>query len=508
VSAEASRQRRLLILSDIHLGRDCKEITGFERSARPGPAFDDALIDLITHYTAGSESDWRIVFNGDFIDFIEVVVVPEETGILNFHTSFDVTDEEKEFGLGSEPERVIVKLERTLAYHAQFFTHLARFIYSGGDVVMVRGNHDIELFWPKVQGVFRRKLAGFAFRDQMVDLDAMLVARRAFQERITFAPWIYYEEGRIYAEHGHQYDPYCSIDYQLYPVSPTNTRRIDMPVSAFAMRFFVNLMNDFTPDDAGRWRLPDYIRWFRSRGIGGGLYAARMAIGAGFRAIWYAVRYARGQVQKYGLEHARGMNDEAARYGVSIEKLRSIDSLHHIPVSRNLPELLRLMYLDRVLLTLGVGLVVLLFLFTFESGWVEFVGVLILGAIGAWINRRMKPRQYLVSGPKQARSAGRIADILDVPLVVMGHSHVRQSVHLSEGRRYVNTGCWLPAPAEQEHIDDRAPCTCRLSHLVVGIDGQAELRTFCRVNRTVRLADVEPRRASSIIREETEGLAT
>src|SRR5687768_9374678 len=103
-----SRKRRLLVTSDMHLGRNCKEITGFKRF-RPDPEFDQALIDMLDFYTSAREEEWKYIIAGDFIDFIEVVVVPETHGLLDFNLSFDLTDEEKRFGLGSEAERVIVK---------------------------------------------------------------------------------------------------------------------------------------------------------------------------------------------------------------------------------------------------------------------------------------------------------------------------------------------------------------------------------------------------------------
>src|SRR5579862_9497738 len=96
-----SGRRRLLVTSDMHLGRDCKEITGFKR-ARPDPEFDQALIDMLDFYTSAREEEWRYIIAGDFIDFIEVVVVPEVHGPLGLNISFEITEEEKSFGLGSE----------------------------------------------------------------------------------------------------------------------------------------------------------------------------------------------------------------------------------------------------------------------------------------------------------------------------------------------------------------------------------------------------------------------
>jgi hypothetical protein len=75
-----SQNRRLLVVSDMHLGRDCKEITGFSRNVRPDQEFDRAFTDMLDLYTLGKEREWRLVLAGDFIDFVEVVVAPAKQG--------------------------------------------------------------------------------------------------------------------------------------------------------------------------------------------------------------------------------------------------------------------------------------------------------------------------------------------------------------------------------------------------------------------------------------------
>ncbi len=485
-------RRRLLVLSDMHLGRDCNEITGFEHTARPNPEFDQAFVDLLDFYTVARENEWRIIFAGDFIDFIELVVVPGKHGPLDLALSFEVTQEEKEFGLGTEAERVVVKLKKTLEYHNQFFRRLSQFIREGGEVSIMRGNHDVELFWPKVQRVFRRKLAKFAFDEQNLDVDEAIERHTDFQGRVSFVPWVYIEPGRVYIEHGHQYDVYCSFDHQLYPISPTNPRRIDTPVSAFAMRYFVNMLQDFAAHHADVWSAKDYVAWLKRRGLGGSLYIIRMAIGTSYRMLLYAARFTMGRVRRYGKQHNKRLADEAEKHGVSRESLTLVDALHHLPVSKNLPELMRLLFLDRILLVGGALALTLLILLVVDNTWIELVSIALTAFLAVRANKWLAPRRYLLPGPKQAQAAKKIADLLEVPLVVMGHSHMRRVEDIGEGRRYINTGCWLPPLPGKEHVDVKEPCNCRLSHLVVEDDDQADLRVFCRAARTVRLADVQP----------------
>jgi UDP-2,3-diacylglucosamine pyrophosphatase LpxH len=481
--------RRLLVLSDLHLGRDCNTITGFADDVRPSQDFDQAFVDLLRRYTAGVEDQWRLIFAGDFIDFVEVVVVPEEAGPNQLSLSFEVSKEERKYGLGTEAERAVVKLERTLSYHQVFFEALAGFVRAGGELVIMRGNHDAEMYWTKVQRVLRRALADLAFPRSNGDIDDFLRARSEFQARVSFCPWFYVEPGRIYVEHGHQYDPYCAFDSQLVPTSPSNPQRIDMPLFMFAMRYCVNLMTDFGHHEVQKWSARDYVAWIRRSGIGPFVYAARMAVGAAGRAVVHAARLAGDRGGVDAVEHQTRLEAEARRQNVDPEALSQVDALRHTPITRNLPELLRLLYMDRILLGLTAVLLSLLVVVAIEAPLLQVAALVAVGFVTYRVNKAMEPRRFLLPAPKQIQAAAEIARIMDVPLVVMGHSHIRGVVDLGEGKSYVNTGCWLPPHPGQDHVDPEAPCTCKLSHLVV--DDRPELRIFCKVNSSIRTADLQ-----------------
>lgn len=500
VESDQPRERNILVISDIHLGRDPRPITGFSESHRPTPEFDENFVAMLRHYTEGEEHQWRLVLGGDFLDFVEVVVRPGQDTPLRL--TFEVTKEEMALGLGSEPERARVKLDMIVDYHLGLFRALAGFVRRGGALVLMRGNHDAEMFWEKVQRVLRQRLADLAFSGERLEVDDLLEQRAAFQSRIEFGPWCYIEPGRVYFEHGHQYDPYCSFDHQLYPVSPNNPRRIDTPLFMFAMRYFVNRLSDFAAHYADHWTPRDYWRWMRQKGPAGVLYTLGMALEVCWRLVHYSVPFSLGRARRYHEEQERRLSEEATRFGVPEDALRRIDALHHTPVTRNLPELMRLLFLDRILLALGTLALMTTVLVLAESTALELFGVLAALA-GAWaVNRRLAPRRFLLPGPRQAHAARAIAEILGVRIVVMGHSHQRRKVDLGEGRYYVNTGCWLP-PFDSEPHPAEDTCTCNLSHLVIR-DRQADLKVFCRVNRRPRtdlppVSPLVPRPVPSIV---------
>lgn len=485
--------RKLLVVSDLHLGRDAAAITG-GAGARPDDSFDQAFIELLDVYTSAQESKWRLILNGDVLDFVELVITPARLRLdpLKLYLSFKASEEEKAYGLGTQAERSTAKLEAILKLHEGLFRRLAHFVREGGELVFIRGNHDAELHWEKVQRALRRRLASWAFQGQKMDVDEALDIRNAFQARVQICPWMYYEPGRIYLEHGHQYDVYCSFDTQLYPVSPTNPKRIDTPIFMFTMRYFANLLADFSPEYVDHWRGRDYLDWLKRQGPGGVLYVLRMGLYTGYRALRHAFALASGHRKEFKQEHQKRLGQQAERFGLTEDQVLLADRLHHVPVTRNLSELMRLLFLDRLLLIAVALFFCFLVLISVDSVAWELFLIAMIGSAAYQLNRRMVPRRYLLPGPKQAQAARQLAKIFKVPNVVMGHSHVRRVLPLKRGGYYFNTGSWLPPTDGHAHQRADEPCNCRLSHLVVEGD-KAQLRNFCRVTKTIREVDADLR---------------
>ena len=84
-----------------------------------------------------------------------------------------------------------------------------QFVKDGGELVLVRGNHDVEFSGPKFSVFFDESLRFSVFGDFIYD---EAIELRASFDRISFEDWFYFEEGRVYLEHGNQYDTYCSFD--------------------------------------------------------------------------------------------------------------------------------------------------------------------------------------------------------------------------------------------------------------------------------------------------------
>jgi hypothetical protein len=176
---------------------------------------------------------------------------------------------EHRHGLGTSWQEVVWKLTHVYRGHREFFAGLAWFIACGNDVILLKGNHDLELHWPQVHnGHFPHTLAD-AYQDlldgspigpsfdnfptellsNLPDVDefrALLPAYVLGQphtsegKRFTFQDWFYCEEDLIYVEHGNQYEPLDSSVKFLAPKLPSDPKRIELPWGAFMTRYVYN----------------------------------------------------------------------------------------------------------------------------------------------------------------------------------------------------------------------------------------------------------------------------
>ncbi|MBW1878023.1 MAG: hypothetical protein JRJ84_06655 [Deltaproteobacteria bacterium] len=210
-----TKQANLLIISDLHLGEDLRPDAEGERERLAEVERD--LVAFLEYYIWRRLDDrpWRLVINGDMVDFLSICLMPAEVDlILGLHP------DDHTYGLGARPHAAQMKMQKVLDRHHRVFRALARFVGVGNDLSIVVGNHDAELFWPEVQETLRDGLVALWPTDPAAQ-DPTSRSPDEVGAAITFHPWFFFEEDLVYIEHGHQYDGYCSFDTVLYPVTPT-----------------------------------------------------------------------------------------------------------------------------------------------------------------------------------------------------------------------------------------------------------------------------------------------
>src|SRR6185312_10244284 len=440
--------KNILVISDLHLGEDLRP-GGANVSYLPHLAkLERELEKFLAHYTAHRLDDrpWRLVVNGDMVDFMSVMILPEAE-------EKDNDEEDRLYGLGFGERQSQKKMERVIARHQGVFKRLGEFVAAGNELVIVVGNHDVEFHYPQVQQTLVEWLSGLTLGMGVDD-----PARAEFATRVSFCPWFYYKEDLIYIEHGHQYDEYCSFDYLLHPVtaapewkkkdrSLNKKSRIALSVAHAGMRYFANQIPDYDPHTAELWGFGDYMKWAWAQGLRGGL---RLAYTYGLLVwrlveMWYSLRGV--EAERRNLHHER-LKELSAHLQMSEEKLLALDSLRREPVTRRFWKLLAALFIDRVLLGVAALVTASLLVGHLHGLW-KAVGALATLVAFACVNQALNHVRLESSANKLRATTKLIQGLICAPLIVFGHSHTPERVPLANGGTYFNTGTWASEDAEQ-----------------------------------------------------------
>lgn len=206
-----------IILSDLHLG------AGFFGGANPLEDFrhDQQFYDFMLALRDESESTGQpmdLIINGDFIEFLQVPAVP-----VSEYDPRAVYPEEA-YRTTTEADSVL-RTDLVIAGHRPVFEGLAAFLSERPrrTVTIIKGNHDIPLYWPGVKERIRQALGAVGPRAPLLTFAERFICR-----------------GGVYVEHGNQHgDPLNSLDDFEKPVDPRHPDRLKMPVgSRFVIEFF------------------------------------------------------------------------------------------------------------------------------------------------------------------------------------------------------------------------------------------------------------------------------
>lgn len=194
-----------LIVSDLHVGdgnydddhvHDKNQLVNFIRAAA---ASDD-----------GCAGRLELFFNGDFLEFAQTAT-----------DAFTLVDDN---GWCTEHES-LAKLEAIIGGHPAIFAALAEFRQAGNVVTIAAGNHDVDLFWPRVQDRLRQ-VAGASLRFEVG------------QE------WVERHGGQLQIGHGHMQDVANRFKNWQHPIAtlPWAVQRLEMCPGTLFMVKFVNGM--------------------------------------------------------------------------------------------------------------------------------------------------------------------------------------------------------------------------------------------------------------------------
>jgi len=462
-----------VILSDLHLSEgtrpDTKRVSRLENFLADRP-FDRFLAHL-ERLAGGKERPWTLVINGDMLDFLRVTSIPDPESPPQGLPHISLT--KKKYGLGTSPPESKWQLERIVEGHPRFFRALARFLLAGQRVIIIKGNHDVNWFWPAVRYRFLELLEGFiseicppgACREQEIG-QAL--------DRLQICPWSLYIPGLLYVEHGNQYDSVNAFRNFLYPLlvdpsSPVDRYELDLPYGSFFIRYFFNKVEYQNPLAPSYRHTSTYFNTLWRRHFYETWHIVRSYFPYFFRTLG-KIQVRQGRRYREMREQNDRLVEEIGQEWGHKKAARRIASLQAPPFQSKLEFFTHV--LQRPLKKMAVatgGLFLFSYLWSLLSGWamssipnlfyrtttslILNYGFILLGLILLMVVLRPAKTgtAYREADPKKLREqAARIAHMLRVKYIVFGHSHI-EDVWRIPGRDswYFNTGTWAPMIDEE-----------------------------------------------------------
>ena len=289
----------ILVVSDLHLGR------GREPDTRRFFCTENFVSDqaFARWLRAMQPREGKLlILNGDTFDFIRIANFPKKDQDFIDWSSWlaglglakspeelrrSISKKETRYGLQTNDYKSAWKLWQIYMGHQEFFQALAHWVRDGGLLLMVKGNHDLDLYWPLVRKAFRTFLG-----DSLEDNDA---SRGAIQQRVFYCDDSL-RLGNLYLEHGHFYDSEQKmVKGQTLRDDPS---QLNLPLATFVARYLVNPLENLRPF-LGSIRPTQRIPWIilRNHPLAGimilrrGLTFLRRALVLPNKrnAFWYAI---------------------------------------------------------------------------------------------------------------------------------------------------------------------------------------------------------------------------
>jgi UDP-2,3-diacylglucosamine pyrophosphatase LpxH len=422
----------VVVISDLHLGEDLA-VDASEQTRRDVAMASAAAADFINHLTQRRVDGlpWRLVINGDLLDFMSVHVSPSDPRLAGVSELGGLGRHDRLLhGAGRVPAASAIRVDLIAAAHPIFFRALARFLSAGHRVDLVAGNHDRELTHPLVAEQIRAALRAHGARE------------RDLHERLGLHDWFVHEPGVAWIEHGHQYDEQCSFEHGLAPAMPRG--EIIPNVDACSTRYLSSVAS-VDVHATEEWTFGGYMRYALESGPRG----AWRLLGGYFgmvRGLWRSARAARSWRSRRGRAqlHEQRLGELADERGLPLAALRAVDGLRRTPITTSPRRVARMLMLDRMALSVATVLaaLALIVLGGWPWGFLGAAAALVAGHFGGEAMARTIPRDpsmALAIVPERIKAA------TGLPVVVFGHTHQPLRLPLSQGGVYINGGTWLPA---------------------------------------------------------------
>lgn len=431
----------LIVVSDLHLSAGYNEETG-RYSRNEDFFFDEEFKSFLEYLQEANPGNNHLIIAGDLFDFLQIDGCLAQE-LSKKKTPFEITKRELKFGLGTEEEKTVWKLGVIVNGHKVFFQALATFLSQGNFLSIITGNHDIELFWKKVQDALVGHIVSNLKSGQGI--------LQQMKNRISFYPWFYYDKDfKTYIEHGNQYDPLNSFQYLLHPVFGPNPKRLWLPFGSFFVRYFFNTLEISNPFADNIKPPTRYMNWAWKEDKVQFIKNICNYLPTMFQVFWKSGKLSKTERRQLAEKNDNELKKLGQGLGLSLDAVKNIYSLRAAPFTRNkLRTIFTFAGTFFPIITLIVFIVLLTlsqyFHFSFRTSLSSLVLLTVPIAKWAWSKFfKKEPFEKILPQIK--------GYVKDLQVIVFGHTHDPDIRRVDEECRYFNTGTWTTVFSDEERI--------------------------------------------------------
>jgi UDP-2,3-diacylglucosamine pyrophosphatase LpxH len=425
----------------------------------------------------------HLIINGDWVDFLQADPRPARSSAQ----AAAQLDLEETYPLNLTDEEALRALDRVAVRHAEFFDALKSFLGPGAPtrrLTVLRGNHDVELAFPRVQERFRELLG-------LPDGRTLAFPKIGWFESVH----------GVYVEHGSQYDHWNALARFDDPFIDRERTRLEVPWGSVQVKTFWNrvepefphidkirpmfdsvlavlmkrptfllLKFDYFVDlFLGAWRqnfakllsrrprrevtdpvaTPEspegYARKYWRRDHMGRVSVLALGVLAAYFVVRYMVLWETGMRRSTATSAARPLAEFLVLVAGSLALIAIGRGLRYLMWRKEVPFTVRaVIYRLLVMISAATFFFAMARLFLLPI-LVAIAVYVIWDAVRTVVGRPQIERDPLLRRPMDAEleTAIRLLHLPHVHTVVFGHTHVPMCVDVGENKRFLNCGTWV-----------------------------------------------------------------
>ncbi|MEK6627243.1 MAG: metallophosphoesterase [Bdellovibrionota bacterium] len=394
---------------------------------------DESLAQFLEHIQLEASRETSVhhielILNGDIFDFDSVMSLPEKA-------IYKINWLETRRGLFPQQEKSLFKIKIILEEHKVFVDAMRDFLNKGNKIVIIPGNHDVELHFRDVQSYIREVLD---------------VSENA-KKNLIFTSWFYVSNGDTLIEHGNQQDPYCICENPLNPfLLDYNELSVRLPFGNVACRYMMNGLGLFNPHVERNYimSVTEYIRFFFKYLIKTQPLIMWTWLWCSVATLWHVTADRFATPYKGDISQESRVNKAAALSQATPAMVRQLEELFVVPANTSPLLIMKELWLDRLFL-ISFGFIII---YQITSTLNNYLGIslywvfLPLMLFIPFFLFYARSITSLVSEYKEPNEAllSRQAEIAAVKRVVYGHTHIARHEYYGFVE-HLNSGTWSPA---------------------------------------------------------------